>query len=538
MESGASPVHRSNACLMGICHNHLSQLLILGFVIVSGCCSVSSGCRTTALSQADNPPSVPQKKTVVLSESKPNEGLTATKVSAVPLRAASLDQVLPASSRKATTNAEFPDQTTLVGMSLTELCAKAVAQNPDLVTLRQSEHVGMAAKGVAETYPFNPFLQVQATPFQDAGNGGPNRMYHYVLLMQNIQLARQQDFREQGAAFALNSTRWNIHHAELQTLAQTQRLYFTTLYLRGIHSLATTSHENNLQLLEIMQSQLDAGAATAADVAIVRVDTASTRQQQQLALANLQNSLRDLARHTGMQPDALPEIAADLHQFAWQLPIALTQQASTVANGWNDDMWNDAVNESTKSVVDWATSRPDVMAARSDVDVTRANLRLASAAKTPDLQVGPYYQSTADSTTFFGFRAQMDLPFINNGEPLERQRLAEHHHRITAWNQAQRRAELEATAAMDRYATALAVVKSSDPEVASSDLPTELKGLEKQFVAGEVDIVRVVQARNSLILNRRARLDLLNEVSQAAATLVGATGIPVENIVRFDLHAE
>jgi cobalt-zinc-cadmium efflux system outer membrane protein len=170
--------------------------------------------------------------------------------------------------------------------------------------------------------------------------------------------------------------------------------------------------------------------------------------------------------------------------------------------------------------------------------VTRANLGLASASKTPDLQVGPYYQSTADSTTFLGFRAQMDLPIVNNGEPLERQRLAEHHQRITAWNQAQRRAELEATAAIDRYAMALSVVKSDTLEEASSDLPTELKGLEKQFMAGEVDVVRVVQARNSLILNRRARLDLLNELSQAGATLVGATGIPVESIVRHDLSAE
>ena len=178
------------------------------------------------------------------------------------------------------------------------------------------------------------------------------------------------------------------------------------------------------------------------------------------------------------------------------------------------------------------------MAARSDVDVSRANLGLAAASKTPDLQVGPYYQSTADSTTFLGFRAQMDLPVVNNGEPLERQRLAEHHQRITAWTQAQRRAELEATAAMDRYTTALAIVQSERSNEGLSDLPTELAGLEREFLAGEVDIVRVVQARNSLILNRRARLDLLNELSQAAATLIGATGLPVESIVQLNLPPE
>jgi cobalt-zinc-cadmium efflux system outer membrane protein len=523
---------------MEICHHRLTQVLILGLVLTAGCRSADPGWRNTARSPAAYLPAVPQQETAILPKSGTNEELTTAEISGVPLRAASLAKVLPESSRTTASNAAFPDQTAVVGMSLSELSATAVAQNPDLVTLRQSERVSMAAKGVAETYPFNPFLQVQATPFQDAGNGGPNNMYHYVLLMQTIQLAHQQDFREQGAKFALNSTRWNIHHAELQTLAQAQRLYFTALYLRGIRTLAETSHENNLQLLSILENQLDAGAATAADVAIVRVDTASTRQQQQLASANFRNALRDLARHVGVQPGTLPDIAGDLQQFEWLLPNVSPQQASSAVNELNEDEWNHAVNNSTSNVLGWAMSRPDVMAARSDVDVTRANLGLASAAKTPDLQVGPYYQATADNTTFLGFRAQMDLPVVNNGEPLERQRLAEHHQRITAWNQAQRRAELEATAAMDRYASALAVVKSDDQEAASSDLPTELKGLEREFAAGEVDVVRVVQARTSLILNRRARLDLLNELSQAAATLVGATGVPIENIVRLDLHAE
>jgi len=352
-------------------------------------------------------------------------------------------------------------------------------------------------------------------------------MYHYVLLMQTIQLAHQQDFREQGAKCALNSTRWNIHQAELQTLAQAQRLYFTALYLHGLQELAKTSHENNLQLLEILENQLNAGEVTAADVAIVRVDTTSTQQQQQLAAANFQNALRDLARHVGMQPISLRDISGDLEQFRWQLPnIAISNLESS------QDEWNHAVLNSTNSVVGWAKSRPDVMAARSDVDVSRANLGLASASKTPDLQVGPYYQSTADSTTFLGLRAQMDLPIVNNGEPLERQRLAEYHQRTTAWNQTQRRAELEALAAMDRYADTLVIIQSNTSDQPYSDLPAELKGLEKEFLAGEVDIVRVVQARNSLILNHRARLDLLNELSQAAATLVGATGIPFESILQ------
>ncbi|MFO1003355.1 MAG: hypothetical protein U0936_23725 [Planctomycetaceae bacterium] len=160
-------------------------------------------------------------------------------------------------------------------------------------------------------------------------------------------------------------------------------------------------------LLKILENRLDAGEATAADVAIVRVDTASTRQQQQLASANYQNALRDLARHVGIQPSDLLELGGDLHQFEWRLPDVSpqevsAQQASQSVNEFNLDSWDHAVSKSTIDIVGWAMSRPDVMAARSDVDVARANLGLATASKTPDLQVGPYYQSTAGSTTFFG----------------------------------------------------------------------------------------------------------------------------------------
>lgn len=410
------------------------------------------------------------------------------------------------------------------GISLQESISLALSQNPDLVTLRETERVSSATLGVAQTYPFNPFLQVQATPWQDANNVTPAATYHYVLLMQTIQLAHQQQFREQSASFALNSTRWNIHQAELLALAQTERLYFMALYQRGLMELAEASDRNNQQLLNILQKQLDAGEATAADVAIVRVDAESTRQQLRLASANHQSALRDLARQVGVTPQQIQGVDGDLRKIEWILPGV--PKDSSIASGTE---FESSVPEARSSVLSWAASRPDVMAARADIDVARANLCLASASKTPDLQIGPYYQTTADNTHFLGFRAHVELPVFNNGVPLERQRTAEHNQRLTAWQQARRRAELDAEAALDRYETAL-IASSADTISTSSDLPTELEGLETQFQAGEVDVVRVVQARTSLIQNQRARLDLLNEVAQSAATLTGAAGIPVDQL--------
>ena len=82
----------------------------------------------------------------------------------------------------------------------------ALAQNPDLNSLRQAEGVGSATVGVAQTYPFNPFVQVRSTPYQRNTSGGSGPTFHYVLLMQQIQLGHQQQHREEAACAALNTT--------------------------------------------------------------------------------------------------------------------------------------------------------------------------------------------------------------------------------------------------------------------------------------------------------------------------------------------
>ena len=58
---------------------------------------------------------------------------------------------------------------------------------------------------------------------------------------------------------ALNTVRWNILQAELLNVAQTERLYFTALYQRGIRDLARASATLNDQLLTISERQLNAG---------------------------------------------------------------------------------------------------------------------------------------------------------------------------------------------------------------------------------------------------------------------------------------
>ncbi len=108
--------------------------------------------------------------------------------------------------------------------------------------------------------------------------------------------------------------------------------------------------------------------------------------------------------------------------------------------------------------------------------------------------------------------------------PLVRQREAEVRQRLVAWQQLHERATLEAQAALDRYRRSHEFIGHS-PLDQPGYLPQELRRLEEQFQAGEIDIVRVITARTSLMQWRRAQLDTLQEVAQAAAAATSATGL-------------
>jgi outer membrane protein TolC len=409
-----------------------------------------------------------------------------------------------------------------IALSLDDAIEMGLAQNPDLVALRQTEGVSEAALGVAQAYPFNAFVQVRATPYQRNSEGGSGSIYNYVLAQQTIQFAHQQQFREDVAASQLNQVRWNVHNFEILNIAQTARLYFTALYQQGIRQLTRSNAELNEELLRISEQQADAGQITRSDLAIVRMDTRSTRQQAELAEANYQTALLDLRRQLNVALDTPIELTEDLMALRWKpAQDAALSHLGSAADNMNLNLGgreND--RELIKRIAD---IRPDVMAARADTETASANYRLANASRTPDLLFGPFYQRDDFGTWYAGFQGHLILP-AQNAAPLARQRAAEQGLRTVTWQQLQARAEIEAVAAVDRYERARRLVEIARPEM-QSDLPAELQRLEAQFKENEVDVLRIFQGRTSLIQNRRASLDLLNELAQATAAVTAMTAL-------------
>ncbi len=402
----------------------------------------------------------------------------------------------------------------LLKLTLDDAVNTALARNPDLVTLRENEGVSDAAVGVAQTYPFNPFVQTQYFPtaFNKDGSRGPGS--GYVWLMQTIELAHQQRHREEAAEATLNTVRWNIKQAELLNTAQTERLYFTALFQRDVRDLAKSAADLNDELLGSLERLFQAGQATVANVTMARVTSRSSRRQADLAEATYQTSLLAIRQQLVMPPDTPFELVGDLAKWQWH------PAANVAALPENPLQMTIPVNVAAQLVV----NRPDVQAARSDAQTARSNADLANANRIQNVAVGPIYDRDDFGTQFIGFRTQMNIPVFDNGKPLTRQRCAEHRQRVVASQQIETRAALEAQLAIDRYERARRIVENSHR--VSEGFDTEMRAMDEQFKAGQADIVAVYATRASLIQDHRASLDALNELAQAAANVTAATGMP------------
>jgi outer membrane protein, heavy metal efflux system len=412
--------------------------------------------------------------------------------------------------------ANFAAESVPVSLSLDDAIATALAREPTLVTLRASEPVAHAAYHVAETYPFNPTIQVQVFPYAREKSGEQLGTKNSVAINQTLELAHQQRYREGSASAAWSQVRWNIVQAELTTIAQTMRLYFTALYQRDLRDLAERTAALDLELQGIVDRRFKAGLGTAAEQTMARVAARQSRQQAALADASYRAARMAIQRQLNLAPGEPFALVERLDDYRW-LPVSSSESPEAFAG---------TVNCSSDDLVAMAAeNRPDVSAARSAVAAARSNLSLARANIVQSPGVGPAYERDESGTLFFGVQTQVDLPLWNDGRPLAAQRYAELRQQLVTLDQLRARARVEAQTALDRYELARRAAQRGGTN-ASASKEGELRQIREQFSAGQADILNVFAVQNAILLETRGRFDLLNEVAQAAADVMLFTGIP------------
>jgi outer membrane protein, heavy metal efflux system len=409
---------------------------------------------------------------------------------------------------------------TAMPMTLDAAIATSLDRNPTLVSLRAGDPVAQAVLDVAEHYPFNPFVQVEVIPYARDINGDLKAVKHYVYLMQTLELAHQQRYREASAQAALNQVRWNIVAAELTNTATTEKLYFTALYQRDLRDLARRAAQLNEQLSGVVEGRFKANLSKPGEETTARVSLRQTRKQAALAEANYAFARLALMRQLNLPSDQTIELVGRLEDFAWN-PIE--GMASTAGQSYDSHVPNQLIDN-------LAGERPDVRAAQAGTNVAQSNAELARANVTQNLQVGPYYERDELGTVFVGVRAQMNIPVWDSGRPLARQREAECAQQVINLTELRARAQVEVQTALDRYARARYLADRERSDFIQS-LSGDLARIKRQFEVGQADILNVFATQTALLAEQKAYLDLLNELAQSAADVTLVAGLPPARIV-------
>jgi outer membrane protein, heavy metal efflux system len=400
----------------------------------------------------------------------------------------------------------------------------AITSNPDLVTLREGNALAASAEAVevARNFPttLNPTLWLDYRPITLVPNGtfgtgptthgsaGGNNFYHfgqdyiYVSLRQPIELGHQTTHRYHIAQAAYEQQKWIVVQAELTALVQTYRFFQTAAYRREKYRLAQELADFNDRLQETLQRRMEANQVQAADVALARVESRSTRQLVMVARQDYLTALADMRNQIG-----IPEQAGAFEPLGeFTVPPYIPPVDEQV-------MVQEAIRQ-----------RPDIQAARAQIAGTHSAVSLAKGDQIPTPIIGPEYQMDEAGVQYVGFVFIAPIPIWNNGKPLVLQREAEHRRAVVAFKQAQQRATAQVRAAVTKWNGATELV--NDSAGLSKDLSVEVKKVETLFEEGQADLTKLMQARQRLIQLENSRLDAVWAATQAQADLLLALGIP------------
>ncbi|HEV3302735.1 MAG TPA: TolC family protein [Planctomycetaceae bacterium] len=399
-----------------------------------------------------------------------------------------------------------------VPLTLDTAIATSLDRNDTLVTLRAGEPVARAMLDVAEHYPYNPYIKAEVLPYARDPFGNLLAVRNTVYILQSLELAHQQRYREASAQAALNQVRWNVVAAELTTLATTEKLFFTALYQRDLRDLAQRAATLNEELAADVEHRFKSGLAKPGEDTTARVSLRQSQKQAALAEANYKLALLALERQLNIVGERPFELVGRLEDFQW-LPI----DGMGSAPG--------EVQSSAQLAQTLADERPDVRAAQAGTTVAQSNADLARANTVQNIQFGPYYERDEFETLFFGFAAQMNLPIWDSGKPLARQREAECTQKVIGLNALRMRARVEVQTALERYQRARNLAEKEHSNLVQS-LSGDLGRIKRQFEAGQADILNVFATQTALLQEQKAYLDLLNELGQAAADVTLTAGLP------------
>jgi outer membrane protein len=396
--------------------------------------------------------------------------------------------------------------------------ARAYASSPDLNAQRASvratdEQVPRARSGYLPRVSASSSLG-QANTVGDASySSNPYDLTTTprtigVTVTQNLyngdRTASQLDAAEKGVLAA----RAALRSAEQQVLLNGATQYMNVVRDEAVVKLRIANIDVLKEQLRQTQDRFNVGEVTRTDVAQVEAQLASADADLSSAEANLESSRAAYQQVIGIAPEKL----SDAEPVAKRLPASI-QEAFKVAD----------------------SEHPQLVAARINIDVAEAQVRLVEGEFLPNLDVmgsasqGYENKYPGDDTRDFRIVGQLSMPIYDAGEISARARAAKE-------TLGQRRLEADSArdlvrsgvaAAWSQFETATARVKSAKAQIDAATIA--LNGVQEEAKVGQrttLDVLisdqNLLSARVNLVTAQRDRVVSSYQVLSAVGRLSAA----------------
>jgi cobalt-zinc-cadmium efflux system outer membrane protein len=387
-----------------------------------------------------------------------------------------------------------------IGFALTmeEAIGVAVANNPEIRAAEGELAVARArAQGAALWFQDNPTFEGEAGQ-RDAH--GDRFLDYSVAVTQAIDVSGQRGARVAAGTAAVSAAEARLAAQRARTAAATQEAFGRVLASAAERRLADEGYALAAEALGAAEERQRAGDASLLEVNTARMEVGRSSRDKTLAAQREQLARGALKLLVNAEPELALAVEGDLADFA--------------ARGASGTTRGDAQPA--------ATVRPELVAARHDLEAAKGAERLAERETIARPRLGASYRREEDVPIVQAVLS-VELPLFNRNDAARaeaRARVAQAGALVAA---VERQTTQELEQARARYAAAGLALESYQVAVVSA-AEENVSLATEGYREGKLDFLQLSLIRRGSLEVRRGRIEALEELNAADAALRRALG--------------
>lgn len=320
-----------------------------------------------------------------------------------------------------------------------------------------------------------------------------------VGLSQPVEIAGQRSARIEAASASVEAAKAHLAAKRLDTVAAVRRAFGAAQLAEQRRAVAREGLALAQRALETAEARLEAGNGTRIELNAARIEVGRSQRLVREAGVEVAAAIADLRTALGVDAGTAVVLEGEIEQF--------------VSTG---------VLDKETALAEALRRRPELIAARKELEAARASERLAAREAFPTPRVGAAY-SRDEGDDIVQATLAIDLPLFNRNQAARAESSALVTRTRTTLEAIERAVREQVELAVAKFeASSASVVELQGPVFDASD--ENLRLATEGYEAGKLGLLELLLVRQGALDSRHAYLDALEQLVHARAELERAVG--------------